>query len=133
MDGRTDKQTNGQTEPRYHKIRFRFICYQIIPFTECKLTVREQQIQESSLVPRRFTEKGCVETKRNIPHRKLMPECVNVTKANCVLTNWETDEYGNQVWAGNEACDPITWEECKLVRKDVKLGKNYLIFSSRLF
>ena len=94
--------------------------------------MREQQIQESSLVPRRFTEKGCVETKRNIPHRKLMPECVNVTKANCVLTNWETDEYGNQVWAGNEACDPITWEECKLVRKDVKLGKNYLIFSSRL-
>ena len=101
-----------------------FLCYQIVPFTECKLTVREQQIQESSLVPRRFTEKGCVETKRNIPHRKLMPECVNVTKANCVLTNWETDEYGNQVWAGNEACDPITWEECKLVPKDVKLGKN---------
>ena len=85
--------------------------------------MREQQIKESSLVPRRFTEKGCVETKRNIPHRKLMPECMNVTKANCVLTNWETDEYGNQVWAGNEACDPITWQECKLVPKDVKLGK----------
>ena len=105
---------------------------QIVPFTECKLTVREQQIQESSLVPRRFTEKGCVETKRNIPHRKLMPECVNVTKANCVLTNWETDEYGNQVWAGNEACDPITWEECKLVPKDVKLGKYNLIFSANI-
>ena len=26
-----------------------------------------------------------------------MPECTNVTKHNCVLSNWETDEYGNQV------------------------------------
>ena len=91
--------------------------------------MREQQIKESSLVPRRFTEKGCVETKRSIPHRKLMPECMNVTKANCVLTNWETDEYGNQVWAGNEACDPITWQECKLVPKDVKLCKYIFNFS----
>ena len=104
---------------------------QIVPFTECKLTVREQQIKESSLVPRRFTEKGCVETKRSIPHRKLMPECMNVTKANCVLTNWETDEYGNQVWAGNEACDPITWQECKLVPKDVKLCKYIFDISSK--
>ena len=100
---------------------------QIVPFTECKLTVTEQKIKESSLVPRTFIEKECVQSKRNIPHRKLMPECTNVTKQNCVLTNWETDEYGNQVWAGNEECDPISWQECKLVPKDVKLGR-YLIF-----
>ena len=91
----------------------------------------EQQIKESSLVPRRFTEKGCVESKRSIPHRKLMPECMNVTKQNCVLTNWETDEYGNQVWAGNEACDPITWQECKLVPKDVKLCQCRVFFIQR--
>ena len=61
--------------------------------------------------PRKFTEKECTQSKRSIPHRKLVPECTNVTKHNCVLTNWETDEYGNQVWAGNEACDPISWQE----------------------
>ena len=92
------------------------------------MTVTEQKIKESSLVPRTFIEKECVQSKRNIPHRKLMPECTNVTKQNCVLTNWETDEYGNQVWAGNEECDPISWQECKLVPKDVKLGR-YLILS----
>lgn len=25
-----------------------------------------------------------------------------------------------QVWAGNEACEPVTWQECKLVPKNVK-------------
>ena len=26
----------------------------------------------------------------------------------------------SQVWAGNEACEPVTWQECKLVPKNVK-------------
>ena len=25
-----------------------------------------------------------------------------------------------QVWAGTEACEPVTWQECKLVPKDVQ-------------
>merc|ERR1712150_413256 len=49
---------------------------------------------------------------------KMMPECRNVTKQNCI-TKWETDENGKQVWAGNEACEPVTWRECKLVPKQV--------------
>ena len=28
--------------------------------------------------------------------------------------------YDVQVWAGNEACEPVTWQECKLVPKNVK-------------
>ena len=54
-----------------------------------------------------------------IPHIKMLPECRNVTKQNCV-TLWETDPNGKQVWAGNEACEPVTWQECKLVPKNVK-------------
>ena len=54
-----------------------------------------------------------------IPHVKMLPECKNVTKQNCVAL-WETDPQGNQVWAGNEACEPVTWQECKLVPKTVK-------------
>ena len=26
----------------------------------------------------------------------------------------------NQQWAGTDACEPVTWQECKLVPKDVK-------------
>ena len=33
-----------------------------------------------------------------IPHVKMLPECRNVTKQNCV-TLWETDEEGKQVGA----------------------------------
>ena len=24
------------------------------------------------------------------------------------------------MWAGTDACEPVTWQECKLVPKDVK-------------
>lgn len=33
--------------------------------------------------------------------QKLLPECRNVTKQNCV-TLWETDEAGAQQWAGTD-------------------------------
>lgn len=55
---------------------------------------------------------------KTVPHVKMVPHCKNVTKQNCV-TNWETDKYGKQVWAGTEACEPVTWQECKLVEKNV--------------
>ena len=48
-----------------------------------------------------------------------VPKCRNVTKQNCV-TLWEKDAEGNQVWAGKEGCEPVTWQECKLVDKEVQ-------------
>ena len=36
------------------------------------------------------------------------------------MTLWEKDAEGNQVWAGKEGCEPVTWQECKLVDKEVK-------------
>ena len=70
---------------------------QVVPYTECRLSVTEQNIKETRLTPQTFTERRCSKSQRKIPHQKLLPECKNVTKANCVLTNWETDKYGNQV------------------------------------
>ena len=43
-----------------------------------------------------FVEKDCTQGKKTIPHTKLLPECRNVTKQNCV-TLWETDADGKQV------------------------------------
>ena len=28
--------------------------------------------------------------------------------------------FPTQVWAGTDACEPVTWQECKLVPKEVK-------------
>merc|ERR1711970_1567186 len=92
---------------------------EVVPYKECKNEQVPQYFTETSLTPKKFVEKSCEQKKKAIPHKKLLPECRNVTKQNCV-TNWETDNYGNQVWAGTEACEPVTWQECKLVPKDVK-------------
>ena len=77
-----------------------FLHVQVLPYTECRLSVTEQNIKETRLTPKTFTERRCSKSQRKIPHQKLLPECKNVTKANCVLTNWETDSYGNQVTPG---------------------------------
>ena len=79
-----------------------------------------QQFSETKLAGKKFIEKTCTQGQKSVPHQKLLPECRNVTKQNCV-TLWEKDQYGKQVWAGQEGCEPVTWQECKLVPKDVQL------------
>ena len=69
----------------------------VFPFTNCKTVTEPQQFRETKLTAKKFIEKSCTQSKRTIPHKKLLPDCKNVTKQNCVLTNWETDKYGNQV------------------------------------
>ena len=55
-----------------------------------------QEATSSKLAPKLFVEKACTKGKKEIPHTKLLPECRNVTKQNCV-TLWETDADGKQV------------------------------------
>jgi hypothetical protein len=81
--------------------------------------VEPQEFTETKFAPKLFVEKACTTGKRTIPNQKFLPECRDVTKQNCV-TLWETDANGKQVWAGNDACEPVTWQECKLVPKDVQ-------------
>merc|ERR1719309_1271919 len=82
---------------------------------ECSTVFVKKCEDKSENVCTEVTETKC----EVIPHIKMLPECRNVTKQNCV-TLWETDPNGKQVWAGNEACEPVTWQECKLVPKNVK-------------
>ena len=94
---------------------------QVVPFNKCSLGMEEQHFTTTRLVliiqttimatititltttitifrlvPKLFVEKGCTQGKKTIPHTKLLPECRNVTKQNCV-TLWETDADGKQV------------------------------------
>merc|ERR550532_3286637 len=92
---------------------------EVVPYKECKSGQEPQQFTETKLTAKKFIEQGCTQGKKTIPHTKLLPECRNVTKQNCV-TLWETDADGKQAWAGTDACEPVTWQECKLVPKTVK-------------
>ena len=111
---------------------------EVVPYKECKMGLEPQEYTEKKLAPKLFVEKSCYEGRKNVPHKKLFPECRNVTKQNCV-TLWETDENGEQVrkyfntftkifytqnfaqiWSGTEQCEPVTWQECELKEKDVQ-------------
>merc|ERR1712037_982167 len=41
------------------------------------------------------------------------PVCTTVTKEQCD-SKWVVNEFGEKVWAGNENCKDVTWEDCKL-------------------
>ena len=90
----------------------------IVPFTECKMTMGYTPYRSFDVIKRSKSKKVCRVGTDIVQHTKMLPECRNVTKQNCI-TKWETDAYGKQVWAGNEACEPVTWKECKLVPKKV--------------
>ena len=66
------------------------------PYTVCEMGLEPQNKVSTMLSPKLFVEKTCTQGKKEIPHTKLLPECRNVTKQNCV-TLWETDADGKQV------------------------------------
>ena len=83
---------------------------------------------QKSAVPQQLTE------------TKQMPVCVPVTKQQCdskweVQVNAETGEM-EKVWAGNENCREVTWEDCSLetreVTQQVELATNTSALSSSL-
>jgi hypothetical protein len=90
----------------------------IVPYTECELKWINKPIKAYKDKKVVYKVKGCNETTASVKHNKLVPHCVNETKLNCV-TLWKTDEDGNQVWAGNEDCEEVTWKKCELRPKEV--------------
>ena len=118
--------------------------FQVEPNTVCQLGSKSKEFNDTKLTAKRFEEQECSQGRKEIPHRKMLPECRNVTKQNCV-TLWETDDAGkkyflcinifqkkdssflfnfpsfsgNKQWAGTDSCEPVTWQECELVPKEV--------------
>lgn len=68
----------------------------IVPYTECTMSMEATPYRSYEMVPKVYRKKECTEGMDTVQHTKMMPECRNVTKQNCI-TNWETDEDGNQV------------------------------------
>jgi len=52
-----------------------------------------------------------------LSHIKQVPQCENKTSLNCE-TGWKVVN-GNKVWSGEEDCEEVTWQDCKLVEKEV--------------
>jgi len=116
------KQCEDKTEEICDEVT-EIVC-EVVPYTECKMIMENTPYRSFKMVEKEYNKMVCKEGMKTVQHTKMMPECKNVTKQNCV-TKWETDEEGNQVWAGNEACEPVTWRECQLVPRvvDFKVPK----------
>lgn len=109
-----------QCEDRYEEVCddvTEIVC-DIVPYTECEMLMENVPYRSFEVAQKLSKKKVCTAGMDIVKHTKMMPECRNVTKQNCI-TKWETDENGKQVWAGNEACEPVTWRECQLVPKQV--------------
>merc|ERR1712142_1124191 len=90
----------------------------VIGYTECTLSLESLPYKGFEMVPKFFQRKKCKESTKIEFHTKKRSECKDVTKQNCV-TQWEVFSSGQKVWSGNEDCEPVTWNECKLVEYQV--------------
>ena len=87
----------------------------VVGFTECQETPSTQTVSDDSLELENFIPQECYPgAVKILSETKKLPECHNVTKQQCD-SKWEVDAYGQKVWAGNENCRDVTWEDCKLV------------------
>ena len=68
----------------------------VVPYTECKMEMAETPFKSYDMEQQIYRRKSCTEGMDVVQHTKMMPECRNVTKQNCI-TKWETDDDGNQV------------------------------------
>ena len=73
----------------------------IVPYTECTMSMELTPYNTFEMVQKEYLKKECTEGMDTVQHTKMMPECRNVTKQNCI-TKWEEDDQGNQVSARDE-------------------------------
>ena len=87
----------------------------VIGYAKCISDSFAQVVHDDSVQQSSFVAKTCVEsgTETLNEHHKT-PECKNVTREHCD-SKWVLNAEGEKVWAGNENCQLLTWEECELV------------------
>jgi hypothetical protein len=83
-------------------------------YADCTHTPTTRLYHNDRLEPHTFVSKLCqpggVKVLRETKQR---PVCRNVTQQQCE-SKWVVNDLGEKVWAGNENCQDVTWEECSL-------------------
>ena len=94
-----------------------------IPLTTCSASANaacvntpfSQTVREDSTEQLSFVGKECFESgSETLIEYHQKPVCTTVTKEQCD-SKWVVNEFGEKVWAGNENCQQVTWDDCKLV------------------
>ena len=87
----------------------------VVSYTECENIETTRTVRADSMGSNEFLQQNCVisSEKQTLTEVKKMPVCKNVTKQQCD-TKWVINEQGEKVWAGNDNCEEVTWEDCSL-------------------
>ena len=80
----------------------------------CRLEMINKPRSRVRVIPAEYEVMRCTETKKEYEHTKMVENCQNVTRQNCI-TEWGRNRNGTLVWTGNQECEPVTWRECSLV------------------
>ena len=81
-------------------------------FSNCELVgEKEHRVTVSTPVMEMKTLPLCEKTDVLEDHNKTRYTCENVTRQQCTSL-WKVVN-GEKVWAGNDDCRDVTWEECK--------------------
>jgi len=87
---------------------------EVVGYAKCSSTPFTGLYHDDATTSHTFVPKNCFQSGINtlIEYHKK-PVCKPATKQQCD-TKWVVNEQGEKVWAGNENCIEITWEDCSL-------------------
>merc|ERR1711957_1144098 len=138
-DGHDDKcvDISTYTEVTYNETVQPICCYQVVrncqkksknvcittPTTEChaeayticqSVSTVAGVYHDDITVTESFIPKKCFQNElHSFEEVKKKAVCENITKSICD-SKWEINEAGEKVWAGDENCRDVTWENCEL-------------------
>merc|ERR1711874_805057 len=90
----------------------------------CKDTLVEKFVNKSVPVMDMKNLPWCEIKEKWVEHNKTKYDCQNVTKQHCTSL-WKVED-GEKVWAGNDDCKDVTWEECDAVPVKVEWEVPYM-------
>ena len=93
-------------------------------FTDCAMDWTTHNLTESRPTTLNKTLSTCEKIFKVEQHEKIHYECKNVTKQHCTSL-WKVVN-GEKVWAGNDDCKDVTWEECEPIPVKVEWEVPYM-------
>ena len=92
---------------------------EIVGYTECVEHPHTHQVREDKLENEKFYRQECSQVQKIVKEIKKAPHCEMVTKERCD-SRWVVDEQGEKKFETSEDCRNVTWEDCRLVDKEVE-------------
>ena len=93
---------------------------EVVGYPSCTNIPSTHKCSDDSTSTQSFIKQNCIisDEKEVITEVKQMPVCETVTKEQCD-SKWVINDAGEKVWAGNENCREVSWEDCQLVDTEV--------------